>query len=178
MVSDEDEVIPTATAPDVPPEAETSAAGEVETSAAGEAEISESFQLVLGNSTDNPKSVLSVGGKPKAWGRRVNWTQDALPLDLQIRHEKKDKHQTPLVRRLHHLQKQMTKKLKGGSRKDPHFLSQTFFVPVFDGELQNQSVSFYTFLDASSHLYQKVCPSVCPSVTREALYYLPGFVLL
>ena len=137
LVRDEDEVIPTATAPDTPQEAEASAAGE--------ADISEGFQLVLGNSTDNPKAVLSIGGNAEAWARPINWTQDALPLDLQIRHEKKDKYQTPLVRRLRNLQKQMTKKLKGGRQKSPHFLSQVFFVTVLDGELQNQSVSYYKF---------------------------------
>ena len=109
-------------------------------------ETIESFHLALGDVTgkSNSAAVLSIGANAKTWSNRINWIQDQLPLGLQIVHEKKDRHKTPLVRRIHYHQKFITKKLRSGRRKDPNFLTQVFFVPVLDGELLNQSVGFWS----------------------------------
>ena len=98
----------------------------------------EGFQLAPGDS----KAVLSIGATARTWGKQLNWIQDLPPLGLQIAHERKDKHKTPLIQRVHYHQKQIAKKLRNGRRKDPNFLKQMFFVPVFDGELLNQSVGY------------------------------------
>ena len=96
--------------------------------------------------------------------------QDTVPLGLQIVHDRKDKHQTKLVQRLRHFQKQMAKKLNGRRRKNPHFLGQTFFVPIYDGELHNQSVIALLFFALLS--------SILLALLLVALMLFPVLLLL
>ena len=107
-------------------------------------ETVESFQLALGDPNGKSEAVLSIGANAKTWSNGINWIQDQLPLGLQIVHEKKDRHKTPLIQRIHYHQRFITKKLRSGRRKDQNFLKQMFFVPVLDGELLNQSVGFWS----------------------------------
>ena len=131
----------TTTNPDTSSAAETAAGGD-----SNEDAIAGNFQLALGGSTGNAneKAVLSIGANAMSWRKRVNWAQDENPLGLLIVHKRRDKHQTPLVIRLRHTQKQMAKKLQGRRLKDQHFLDQMFYVPIFDGELHNQSVCHHS----------------------------------
>ena len=136
---DDQDVIPATTAP----HEESSLAAE--STVVGETngdETAESFQLAPGDYVAHSKAVLSIGATAKTWSNQINWIQDFLPLGLQIAHERKDKYQTPLVQRLHYHQKQIAKKVRNGKRKDPIYLQQMFFIPVFDGELLNQSVGY------------------------------------
>ena len=63
------------------------------------------------------------------------------------------------------------KSLRSGKRISIHFLELSSFVFLGDIEVKNCKLSFVffilCFLDASSHLYMRVCPSVGWSVRRS-----------
>ena len=132
---------------------ETSLAAESTVAETNDDEIAENYQLAPGDFTC-PKAVLAIGATAKTWSNRLNWIQNHPPLGLQIAHDEgKNKYQTPLVQRIHYHQKQIAKKVRNGKRKDPNYLKQMFFIPVFDGELLNQSVGY----QSEDRGYLRIC---------------------
>ena len=106
--------------------------------------LAECFEIFSKELSNKPKALFCIRAPAKLWLQNDSRT-DATA-NLEIVHGKRKTH-TSLVQRCGRLRKSLREKLNGPRRRDPEFLNATDVVPVFDGEVRNQTVITLSILE-------------------------------
>ena len=96
--------------------------------------------------------VLKLSGPKRLWIKPFDWVNGPFPADIKIKYCPKNKIKTLLVQRLLYHNRHQNLQLRGRYKKDQQRLAQSWTVPIFNGELENQEVE------------SKVCECVCVRV--------------
>ena len=100
------------------------------------------FEIASKDAVVNSKAVLAIGNTVEGWHRLLDWRVGlfSTQLKLNLLDNKSDFWHHPLVQRMSRLRRKVRKTV-GRRRNDPMWISQKIYVPVLDGEIENQSVS-------------------------------------
>ena len=105
------------------------------------ADSSEGFQIVSKDHVPNPHAIFAIGASTLQWRKRPDWKVGLPPLDLRIR-QTKDIHHAPFRQRVMRLHHKVKGQSRGRRRDDLAWNASMKYVPVVDGDLDNQEVRF------------------------------------
>ena len=101
----------------------------------------EGFQIVSKDHVPNPNAIFAIGASTLQWRKRPDWKVGLPPLDLRIR-QTKDIHHAPFRQRVMRLHHKVKGQSRGRRRDDLAWNASMKYVPVVDGDLDNQEVRF------------------------------------
>ena len=121
----------------------------------------EGFQVVPKVFVRNRKAIFAIGSSIQQWRRTIDWNAGLAPLTLRLIHQRKNR-PTPFQRRIDRLQKMIKRKLRSPHRcHDPAWNAKMMYVAVFDGDLENEKVSFFSYVVIVTSFVVVVVVVVC-----------------
>ena len=102
-----------------------------------------SFEIASKEVVVNPKAVLALGNTIEGWYQRLDWKRELFSSRLKL--VASEFNHAPLVQRMKYVQRRVRERTRGRRWTDPMRNSQKIYVPILDGELENQTVNLLIF---------------------------------